>query len=76
MTYDYQVTLFCVSQKYRPVSCILLKTRPFDLTNKEDRKQLVKEGTQKICNFRRWTARDLTDYEYLKAKIRKYEKGM
>lgn len=70
---EYQVTLFATNGKYRPVACIVRKVGGYDLTNTADRKKLVKEGTQKICAFRRWTVADLQRYTYLKAKIRENE---
>jgi len=74
MTFDYQVTLYCKTRAYKPVSCIVHEKSELDLTDKETRKALIRKGTQKICNFRRWTARDLTEYQYLTAKVRKYDK--
>ena len=74
MMNEYQVTLFAKNGKYRPVAGIVRAPQPYDLTNKADRKALVQKGTQKICTFRRWTTRDLENYTYLVAKVRKNEK--
>ena len=71
---EYQVTLFAKNGKYRPVACIVRTDKIYDLESSTDRKALIKEGTQKICNFRRWTVRDLEDYTYLVAKVRENKK--
>lgn len=71
MMKEYQVTLFAKNGKYRPVACIVRTDKVYDLESSTDRKALIKEGTQKICTFRRWTVRDLETYTYLVAKVRK-----
>ena len=71
---EYQVTLFAKNEKYKPVACIVRTDKDYDLRSSTDRKALIKEGTQKICNFRQWTVRDLETYTYLVAKVRKNEK--
>ena len=74
MMKEYQVTLFAKNGKYRPVACIVRSPKGYDLTNSTDRRNLVREGTKKICQFRRWTAKDLETYTYLVAKVRENEK--
>lgn len=71
---EYQVTLMCSSGKYRPVSCII-KSDEVDLSNIEAKRQLIKQGTQKICAKRYWSSTDLKRYEYTKAKVREYNKA-
>lgn len=71
---EYQVTLFAKNGKYRPVACIVRTPIEYNLEDKADRKALIQKGTQKICNFRRWTAKDLETYTYLVAKVRENEK--
>ena len=73
MVKEYQVTLMCASGKYKPVSCII-KNEEVDLTNKDVRTELVKQGTQKICIKKYWSSKDLKKYGYTKAKIREYDK--
>lgn len=73
MIKEYQVTLMCNNGKYRPVSC-LVKCEEIDLLNKEQKRALIKKGTQKICLKRYWTGSDLTKYGYTKAKVRLYDK--
>ena len=74
MMKEYQVTLFAKNGKYRPVACIVRSTVGFDLESPTDRKKLIKQGTEKICNFRQWTVRDLQNYTYLVAKVRENKK--
>lgn len=70
---EYQITLMCASGKYKPVSCII-KSEEVDLTNKNAKKALVRQGTQKICIKRYWSSSDLKKYDYIRAKIREYNK--
>ena len=70
---EYQVTLMCKSGKYKPVSCII-KCEEVDLTDKEARRTLVREGTKKICVKRYWGSTDLKRYDYTIAKVREYDK--
>lgn len=63
----YQVTLFCKSGKYKPVSAIV--TVDENTTDKDIR---IK-GMQKICVKRCWTGADLKKYDYSLIKMRKVE---
>lgn len=74
MMKEYQVTLFAKNEKYKPVACIIRSAEGFDLKSPTDRKKLIKKGTEKICNFRQWTVRDLENYTYLVAKVRENKK--
>ena len=74
MMKEYQVTLFAKNGKYKPIACIVRSPKEFDLSNSTDRRNLVRQGTQKICNFKRWTVRDLENYTYLVAKVRENKK--
>lgn len=73
---EYQVTLICASNKYRPVSAIVKASdkESFDLNNREDKKEIIKRGIQKICIARSWGSRELKLYEYTKSKVRVYDK--
>ena len=73
--YDYQVTIYCKSGKYRCISTIVHKKNLIDLTDKDARKQLITDGTIKICQNKGWTARNLVENDYLTAKVRAYQKG-
>lgn len=72
MIKTYQVTLFCKSGAYRPVSA-LVKHEAVDInTNKVARKEVQLEGIKKICYKRYWTSKDLGKYNYTIAKVREY----
>lgn len=66
----YQVTLTCVSGKYRPVSTIV----DTDLDITTHKQEIINKGIQKICIQRNWTKTEVKKYEYLKCKIRVYDK--
>lgn len=77
MKKQYQVTLFCSSGAYRPVSCIVTREQNEDIdlsSNKEIRKEIQKAGITKICQKRLWGIKELTKFSYTKCKIRVYEK--
>lgn len=74
----YQVTLFCSTGQYKPVSCIITMKQDDEtinlLDNKETKKDIVHKGIVKICQKRYWSNKDLIKYNYIKAKVRKVEK--
>lgn len=68
-----QVTLYNKEGKYRPVSALVrCDAKP---TTKQEVKEVRDKGIQKICNKRRWTQRDLLQYQYTTVKMRVYEEG-
>ena len=69
---EYQVTLFCGTGKYKPVSCIVKRAEAVDL--KATKKQLINDGMIKICQKRGWVIKDLARYGYNSAKVRVYDK--
>lgn len=75
----YQVTLFCSTGQYRPISCIVImkqeETAINLLNTKETRKEITNKGIIKICQKRYWTKQDLLNYQYLKVKAKKIEEG-
>ena len=77
MNKQYQVTLFCTTGAYRPVSCIVNRQQEEDTDMSQDkviRKELQRAGVKKICEKRYWQLSDLSRYGYTKYKIRPYEK--
>ena len=68
---EYQITLFCASKKYRPVSCIVKRNDKVDIHNATVKRQLLNEGMKKICVQRGWTARDLATFGYATGKLDK-----
>ena len=73
----YQVTLFCTTNQYKPISTIITIKQAEEainlLENKETKKDIVHKGIVKICQKRYWNNKDLVRYNYLKAKARKVE---
>ena len=70
---EYQVTLFCVTDKYKPVSCIVKVDT--DGLSRESLKATVRtKGITKICAQRYWSRSDLVRLQYTKVGIREYDK--
>lgn len=76
MIKEYQVTLTCVTNQYKPVSCIIKKdTNEINTIGKQAFvKKIRDEGIVKICQKRRWGNADLKKYGYTKVKMREYDK--
>ena len=74
----YQVTLFCSTGQYKPISCIVTMKQCNEainlLDNEKTKKDIVRKGIVKICQKRYWSSKDLARYNYIKAKVRKVEK--
>ena len=72
----YQVTLFCTTNQYKPISTIVTIKQEEAinlLDNKETKKEIIHKGIVKICQKRYWNNKDLVRYNYLKAKARRVE---
>ena len=77
MIKQYQVTLFCSTGQYKPVSTIVKKDDCL-LTEKGEQvffKEIKIDGIKKICIQRYWNSKDLKKYHYDKVKIREYKKS-
>lgn len=77
MEKKYQVTLYCSTGQYKPVSCIVTIKQEDDsnlLLNPTTKKDIVHKGVVKICQKRYWSNKDLVRYNYTKAKARVFEK--
>ena len=76
MIRHYQVTLFCSTGQYKPVSTIV--TKDIKSVRGKDKSVVAQEvrddGIKKICIQRYWTIDDLKRYGYRKIKIRTIEK--
>jgi len=68
---NYQVTLFCGTGKYKPVSAIV-SSETVNLNDKIAKKQLITKGATKICAKHYWSGKDLTRLGYTAAKVREY----
>ena len=79
MLKSYQVTMYCITNQYKPISTIVKieQEREEDnlLLDKEKKREIVNKGIVKICQTRHWTSREAIQYGYLKAKARVYEKS-
>lgn len=71
---EYQVTLFSTTGRYKPVSTIIRRKEECNIADPAIQKQLLNDGTVKICANRGWNGRDLKLYGYVKGKIRIYDK--
>ncbi len=72
---EYQVTLFCATKKYKPVSAIIKRETAVDLKDSTAKKQILNDGMKKICIARGWTDRDLASFGYATGKVREYDKA-
>lgn len=76
MIKEYQVTLFCTTGQYKPVSTIIKKDN--NLIKTQGKEVFIKEirldGIKKICVQRYWTTRELKQYNYTQVKVREYDK--
>ena len=73
----YQVTMYCVTGQYRPVSTIVTIEQENDdnlLLNPKKKKEISDKGIVRICQQRYWTSREVIQYGYIKVKARIYEK--
>ena len=71
---EYQVTLYCTTKKYRPVSCIIKRENKADLDNASVKRELVTAGMKKICIQRGWSGEDLRAFGYITGKVREYDR--
>lgn len=78
MTIEYQVTLLCVDDTYKPVSTLVKreqKSQTMNLLNfPAEKKKIIDEGIAKICIKRGWTTADLEEFGYIKGRARKYDR--
>lgn len=71
----YQVTIFDINGKYKPVSTLVKKQEPVNLKDLSECKKLYIEGATKICQQRLWKSSDLLGAGYKRYKIRVYDKA-
>ena len=79
MLKSYQVTMYCITNQYKPISTIVKieQEREEDnlLLNKEKKQEIINKGIVKICQKKYWTMREVKRYNYTKVKAREYKKG-
>ena len=71
---EYQVTLFCSTGKYKPVSTIVQTETEVDIKDKEQLRKLVAKGMEKICAKRYMLPKDFYRMGFDKSKVREYNK--
>ena len=77
MMKQYQVTLYCATGQYKPISTIVtIEQEDNDnlLLVQERKMEIVNKGIVKICQKKYWTKKDVKKYNYTKVKARVYEK--
>lgn len=75
MTKQYQVTLYCNTKAYKPISTIVRHEQNTDDDLTLDtiaRKEIQTKGVKKICMQKYWTKKDLQKYGYTRVKAREY----
>ena len=77
MLKSYQVTMYCTTNQYKPISTIVKieQEREEDnlLLNKEKKQEIINKGIVKICQKKCWTMREVKQYNYTKVKAREYK---
>ena len=71
---EYQVTLFCSTGKYKPVSTIVQTNAEVDIKDKEQLRKLVAKGMEKICAKRYMLPKDFYRMGFNRSKVREYDK--
>lgn len=78
MLKSYQVTMYCITNQYKPISTIVKieQEREEDnlLLNKEEKMKIINKGITKICQKKYWTKKEIQKYNYTKVKAREYKK--
>ena len=77
MLKKYQVTMYCTTNQYKPISTIVSIDQAIEednlLLNKEKKQEIIKKGIVKICQKKYWTMREVKQYNYTKVKVREYK---
>lgn len=78
MKKKYQVTMYCVTGQYKPISTIVTIEQTHDdnlLLDVNRKKEIINKGVVAICHKKYWTARDVKKYSYTKVRAREYVQG-
>lgn len=73
----YQVTMYCATGQYRPVSTIVTIEQKNDdnlLLDPEQKAHIIANGIRRICQQRLWTKHEVMKYGYTRVRARVYEK--
>ena len=68
MLKSYQVTMYCTTNQYKPISTIVkVKQEREDenlLLDKKKKQEIINQGIVKICQKKYWTMREVKQYHY------------
>ena len=76
MLKSYQITMYCTTNQYKPISTIIKVEQELleDNLLQTDRKQeIINKGIAKICQKKYWTKKDIIKYNYTKVRAREYK---
>ena len=75
----YQVTLYCSTEQYRPISTFVTIPQEYEeenlLLNEKKKQEIITKGITKICQKKYWTKRELQQYHYTRVKARQYKEN-
>ena len=76
MIKSYQVTLYCSTNQYKPISTIVNIEQQTDnnLLMTDRKQEIINKGIVKICQKKYWTKREMQQYNYTRVKAREYVK--
>ena len=73
----YQVTLYCSTEQYRPISTIVTMQQEREednlLLDETKKQEIITKGIIKICQKKYWTTREMKQYHYTKVKARQHK---
>lgn len=79
MLKSYQVTMYCTTNQYKPISTIVKIEQEREeenlLLNKEKKQEIINKGIVRICQKKFWTMREVKRYNYTRVKAREYKKS-
>ncbi|MBQ8793102.1 MAG: hypothetical protein IJZ62_05990 [Clostridia bacterium] len=77
MKKKYQVTMYCATGQYKPISTIVTMEQVHDdnlLENPQKKTEIIHKGIIAICHKKYWSSRDVKKYGYTKVRAREYKK--
>lgn len=79
MLKSYQITMYCSTNQYKPISTIVKIEQEREeenlLLNKEKKQEIINKGIVRICQKKFWTMREVKRYNYTRVKAREYKKS-
>lgn len=71
----YQVTMYCTTGQYKPISTIVAIEQTDEsnlLLDKDSKRDIINKGVIAICHKKYWSSKDMIKYNYTKVKVREY----